>query len=131
MKDYNESIINILSQAVQQPSIDIQVSGVVNTGTGVSLEVISPILIQLHSELVRQLDDVLIARDKCEYLPHITIQNKVTAFKAFKTAEELNHSFKPQTIQATGLCCWEIEKGNWKLIQTFSFSTQLLSKELE
>lgn len=55
----------------------------------------------------------LTGKDKKKLWPHITVQNKVTAWKALQTATELRKDFKPFTIQATGFSLWHFNKGPW------------------
>ena len=61
----------------------------------------------------KKFDNHLLKKDRKKFKPHVTIQNKVTAYKAFKTHEFLNETFKPFTLMATGFSCWYFKKGYW------------------
>ncbi len=45
--------------------------------------------------------------------PHITIHNKATVYKAFKTHEKLLADFKPFGITAIGFTTWFYTEKQW------------------
>jgi hypothetical protein len=58
-------------------------------------------------------DTYLICNDRKILKPHITIQNKVTTYKAQKTQALLLKDFKPFVVNALGFTSWYYVKGYW------------------
>ena len=63
----------------------------------------------------------LIRNDRKILTPHITIQNKVTAYKAYKTHALLLADFKPFVVQAIGYISWYYAKGYWEMKEEYLF----------
>lgn len=116
----DETIEKIITDACKISPMSLQVSEIKNIGNGVAYAIRSEELQQLHKKLQQQFDSNLISQDRNKLWPHITVQNKVTAFKAKQTAEKLRENFLPFTITATGIRSllyldgpWEA-KGQWQ-----------------
>lgn len=112
-------IEEILQTAVKRNIIDLLVSGVHNTGNGVSFTVVSEELLQLHKELQLLFDPHLCTKDRAELRPHITVQHRVTAYKAKQTEEILMKDFEPFSIQGIGLATWLYMKGPWRPLNNY------------
>jgi len=75
----------------------------------------------LHKRMQEAFMPWLNFKDQQEIWPHVTIQNKATAFKAHQLFEQLSADFKPFTIMATGFNTWLYLKGPWKSMETYNF----------
>ena len=64
----------------------------------------------------------LTAQDRNKLWPHITIQNKVTAYKALVTHTLLDPKFVPFTIRAQGLSVWKYLNGPWEHMSDHLFT---------
>jgi len=116
-------IAEVLQTAVKRNIIDLQIAGVSNTGNGVAFTVISEELLQLHKELQLLFDPHLRAKDRTKLWPHITVQHRVTAYKAKQTQEILMKDFEPFSIRGTGLATWLYLKGPWQPLHNYLFTT--------
>lgn len=113
---------DVLHQLTNRPLMQVNLPGLVNTGNGVAYIVESAQLLTLHATMQDLFKPYLIAKDRRKWHPHITVQNKVTAFKAMQTTKYLLQHFKPFSIVATGITAWYYLKGPWQLKQFYSFS---------
>ncbi|SJZ39091.1 2'-5' RNA ligase family protein [Sediminibacterium ginsengisoli] len=116
-----KEIHSILSAAVMQQAMELAVTGIVLWKKGVAFTIDSPQLQEFHSGLQHALEKWTCAKDQKPLKPHITIQNKVTAFKASLTHKKLAAGFVPFTILATGLDCFHFSKGKWERIAFYPF----------
>ena len=111
-----------LKKAATRSIINMEVTGIKNIANGVFYNVESTELLALHKKLQQSFKPWLITKDRKKLWPHITIQNKVTAYKASQTAALILLDFKPFTLQGTGFTVWQYCKGPWKLVQQYPFS---------
>lgn len=115
------SIPETLLQYSQRAPMTLQVSDIVNFGTGVAYTLHAPALQKLHTDLQAAFDPWLVRQDRQPLRPHITIQNKVTAFKAAQLHAQLKETFLPFDITATGFGTWAYLQGPWKALDKFVF----------
>lgn len=115
------AIPGILQQYAQRPVMSLSVNGVVNFGTGVAYTLQSPLLQELHTSLQKEFDPWLVRQDRQPLRPHITIQNKVTDFKAAQLHAQLTENFTPFDITAVGFGAWAYLRGPWKALDKFMF----------
>ncbi len=115
------AIIEGLMGAAARGPIILNVAGIVNFGKGVAYRLVSDDLQMLHQQLQKVFDPWLIKQDRQPLRPHITVQNKVTAYKAEQLHQLLLQDFTPFDIQVTGLQTWRYLHGPWKALETFSF----------
>lgn len=115
-------IIDILKESAKHKPMTLDITQVLNFGNAVAFIVSSAALSTLHGRLQKAFQPFLISQDRNKLRPHITIQNKVTSFKAKQTHELLNSGFKPFSIQGTGFKTWSYLKGPWKEREFFPFS---------
>ena len=106
----------------KRKSFSMEVTGVKNIGRGVVYTIYSPELQQLHKQMQLAFSNILIPQDKGKLAPHITVQNKVTANKANVLHQNLSQSFKPFSVQATGIATWLYLKGPWEKKAEFLFA---------
>ncbi len=110
----NEPIIQeTLHNLQNRKPINIDVTGIKNMATGVAFNLQSVELQQLHKQLQQTFKPYLTLKDKKKIWPHITIQNKVTAFKATQTAHLLSQDFKPFSFSGIGFSTWFFHKNKW------------------
>lgn len=105
----------------QRAPMVLQVNDIVNFGTGVAYTLHAPALQELHKDLQAAFDPWLVRQDRQPLRPHITIQNKVTAFKAAQLQAQLKETFLPFDITATGFATWAYLQGPWKALEKFMF----------
>jgi 2'-5' RNA ligase len=110
-----------MHQLTKQHSLQIEVNGITNIGKGIIFNLYSPDLQALHKNLKAQFTPFLISKDRRAFVPHITIQNRVTAYKAAQTFQSLTQQFKPFVICGEGIAVWQYLKGPWQLLQFYPF----------
>lgn len=119
-----ESVIReALPRFAQRPALQLEVSGVVNFGAGVAFTITSAALQQMHVEMQQAFAPWLVRQDRQPLRPHITIQNKVTAFKAQQLQAGLMADFSPHKITAIGINTWYYIGGPWKPAVFYPFSS--------
>lgn len=99
----------------------LEVNAVKSIGTGVIFCIASEELQTLHESMQQMFMPWLKRQDQQLLRPHITIQNKVTEFKATRLLEELQSTFIPFTITATGFSTWYYLGGPWRHAGFFPF----------
>ena len=117
----NIKIDNILEHFSKRKCFELKIADIVLQDKGVAYEIECEELLQLHKAMQDDLSKYLIRNDKKKLWPHITIQSKVTAFKAFKTHAGLLSTFKPLTATAIGFECWYYVKGYWEKKEEYLF----------
>ncbi len=115
-------IDEVLKKAAARAIINMEVTGIKNIVSGVFYNVESAELLALHKTLQQSFKPWLITKDRKKLWPHITIQNKVTAYKSSQTTALLTADFNPFTIQGTGFTVWQYCKGPWKFVQHYPFN---------
>jgi hypothetical protein len=110
-----------LQESARHKHISLHVNEIRNLGNGVAYSIQSLQLQQFHANLQRIFMPWLNSKDQELLWPHITIQNRVTAFKAQTLFERLNKDFTPFEITATGINTWLYLRGPWRLVDTYPF----------
>jgi 2'-5' RNA ligase len=110
-----------LENVTRREPFVLTVAGIINFGNGVAYRLESGPLQALYRQLQEVFDPWLIRQDRQPLRPHITIQNKVTAFKAKQLHEALQHDFLPFEIMGVGLKTWRYLHGPWKAAETYPF----------
>jgi 2'-5' RNA ligase len=105
----DDTLQNLLSL---QP-LELEVTGLKNMGNGVAFTIECVELMVLHKNLQQSLSSYLISQDRKKLWPHITVQNKVTAFKAKQTLELLLENFQPFSATGIGVDTWLYMQGPW------------------
>jgi len=126
-----EPMINEVLEAVAQRKIfSLNVPDVKHIGNGVAYAIRSATVQEMHLQLQKRFNRWLTGQDRKRIWPHITIQNKVTAFKSMQLYTELKKDFKPFEIKATGLSTWRYLKGPWEHLSDFDFREEPVNYEL-
>lgn len=110
----NSAIENGLAAHSKHPTFELLTVNLILQKTSVAYSMQSDALQQLHAQMQQTFEPYLIRNDRKTLTPHITIQNKVTAYKAFKTHALLLTDFKPFVAQALGFTSWYYVKGYWE-----------------
>lgn len=116
------AILQALPVFAQQPAMTIQVTHIQYTGNWVAYALQCQPLQQLHATMQQAFHHWLTRQDKKVLSPHITIQNKVTAYKAELLYQQLQQQFTPFQLQAIGLQTWLYRKGPWKALEYYPFT---------
>ena len=109
-----KKISEVLKEITKKPEMLLDVSAVKSIGNGVAFEIKSAALMQLHQYLQQQFSPRLTTQDRKKLWPHITIQNKVTAYKASQTLAQVQADFKPFSIRSIGIGSWLYKDGPWE-----------------
>lgn len=117
----NAAIDSALVATADREPLLLEAVGVHNMGNGVAFAMASSVLDTLHRSLQQHFDPWLIPQDRQRLWPHITIQNKVTAFKAQTLHRQLSGGFTPFTVPATGLQTWYYRGGPWEPAALYPF----------
>ncbi len=104
----------IFEQIFTIDKFDMQVVNIQNNHNFIAYEISSPYLVDIHSTLQIAFSKFLHLKDREILWPHITIQNKVTEYKAKKTHQKLLETFVPFTITAIGISSWFYTKNKWE-----------------
>lgn len=110
-----------LAAFASHPPIRLLINEIRHLGNGVAYSIESEELQQLHQKMQHTFMTWLNTKDQQPIWPHITIQNKATAFKAQQLFEKLSENFIPFEITAIGINTWLYLKGPWKALETFPF----------
>lgn len=117
-------VVAVLEEQSRREPFTLQVTGTRNLGNGVAFELHASQFAALHETLQSRFSAMLTSQDRRKRRPHITIQNKVTAYKALQTLEALRDEKVPSSIKATGFSLWQYEKGPWRHLRDFPFGKQ-------
>lgn len=110
----NSLIDEILISLSKRASFEMSVAELKSIGNGVAYSISSGEVQKLHNQMQQAFDPFLVGKDRQKIWPHITVQNKVTAYKAQVLLKELSAGFVPFTINATGFAVWYYLKGPWE-----------------
>ncbi|MCY7292332.1 MAG: 2'-5' RNA ligase family protein [Ferruginibacter sp.] len=114
-------IDNSIEKFSKRKPFELDITNIILQENGVAYEIESEELLQLHKAMQEDLSRYLIRNDRKKLWPHITIQSKVTGYKAFKTHKALLSAFKPISATAIGFSCWYYLKGYWKMKEEYLF----------
>lgn len=117
-----ERIPEMLTNFAKRAILNLAVNKVHLMGTCVAYTLVSDELKHLHEQMQNAFAPWLIKQDQQPLRPHITVQNKVTAFKAQQLYQELAENFTPFIIKTTGFSTWKYLKGPWKHLHKYPFS---------
>lgn len=112
---------SIRELASKQMVFPVEVTGLRSLGRGVAYTLVSPELLTLHRKLAASLENCLIPQDRQRFMPHVVIQNKVTAAEARTLMVRLQVDFTSSSTTALGLDLWQYLGGPWQHEETFYF----------
>ncbi|PSL45622.1 2'-5' RNA ligase superfamily protein [Chitinophaga niastensis] len=117
-------IYETLTVLSKQTPFTLKVNGLHRFENGVAYTLASDILQTLHQSMQEKWKAWLVWRDQQPLWPHITIQNKVTAFKSQQLHEKLGAAFVPFEVAAVGITTWLYLNGPWERVAYFPFTSQ-------
>ena len=117
----NIDIENALAAFAKRPTFESVIADIILHKNSVAYSIQSHTLQQLHAEMQQVFEPFLIRNDRKILTPHITIQNKVTAYKAYKTHALLLKDFNPFAVKAFGFTSWYYVKSYWEKKEEYSF----------
>jgi 2'-5' RNA ligase superfamily len=115
-------VYDTLDEISKTNIFEMQVVGIKNIENFVAYDITSPNLQNIHLEMQKTFANMLNEKDKEILWPHITIHNKATVYKAFKTHKKLLVDFKPFSITAIGFTTWLYAKKVWVKKEDYLFS---------
>lgn len=107
--------------ASRQYEFDLRFESVEFIGRGSVARIESPALVSLRNKLANYWSDYLTPQDRQKFMPHVTIQNKVSPDEAKLVFEQLKTLWQPRTGAATALQLWHYRNGPWQLANEFNF----------
>ncbi len=100
---------------------EMQVSNIKNVENFVAYEITSPTLLTIHATMQNTFANMLNEKDREILWPHVTVHNKATVYKAFKTHKKLLDDFEPFDITAIGFSTWFYAKKEWVKKEDYLF----------
>lgn len=127
---YNLPVGNNLVQAtllkmISTVQFQMKVNSLICINNFVAYQIESSDLANIHLDIQFALKKFLHYKDLQPLWPHITIQNKGTAYKAFKTHQYLTLQFAPFNITALGFSTWLYANKRWAKDEDFLFKNNL------
>jgi len=107
--------------------VELRFDRVVFLGFGVALRVRSAELEQLRNKIRTMIGGEFSRQDTQTWMPHVTVQNKVTAESARQLHHALARGFSERVGAATGLLIWQYLGGPWTLADRIAFTGDLKS----
>jgi hypothetical protein len=108
-----EIVHETLEQLCKTDIFYMQVVGIKNIENFVAYDIVSHTLQAIHVQMQTAFANMLNEKDKEILWPHITVHNKATEYKAFKTHQKLVENFEPFSITAIGFTTWFYAKKVW------------------
>jgi hypothetical protein len=116
-----ELLLHLARASSHSSAIPADVVGLRHLGGGVAFAIESPELQSTRSILKSAFAPWLNSQDMQRWQPHITIQNKASREAADTLCKELGESFRPHSIEITGLELWHYLGGPWKHEASLNF----------
>jgi 2'-5' RNA ligase superfamily len=114
-------VYDTLQQLRKTKAFDMQVVGIKYIENFVAYEIAFSALQNMHAEMQTIFTSIINEKDRELLWPHITVHNKATVYKAFKTHEKLLIDFKPFSIKAIGFTTWFYAKKIWVKKEDYLF----------
>jgi hypothetical protein len=116
-----EIVYDTLDEISKTNIFEMEVVGIKNIENFVAYDISSPILQNIHSAMQASFENMLNEKDREKLWPHVTVHNKATIYKAFKTHEKLLVDFEPFSITAIGFTTWFYAKKAWVKKEDYLF----------
>ena len=109
----NELFLNSLKAVADIQQILMETECILPFNNGMAYAAKNDYLQRLHAVLQQNFIKDFSGKDRKIWKPHITIQNKVTTYKAKKNYQELSANFEPFTFKAEGFNVYEYANKKW------------------
>ena len=119
---YEAEVRADVERSAERPVYDVDVVRVRSLGRGVAYDLRSTELAAQRGALARRWQPWLTPQDARPHAAHVTVQNRVTPERARALLRELEASFVPEAVRATGLALWRYLGGPWEPLATYRFS---------
>lgn len=119
-------VYETLHQLSNTNAFEMQVVGIKNIENFVAYDIVSPTLQHIHVAMQSSFANMLNEKDREILWPHITVHNKATVYKAFKTHEKLLANFNPFNITAFGFTTWLYAKKEWVWQKDYLFESSFI-----
>jgi hypothetical protein len=113
------ALLNAVS--TRQKPLDVAVGEARTTERGVAVFLHSPQLLSLREMLAAEWWSWLTDQDTAGFVPHVTIQNNVSAGEAHRTRADIAGRLRLSRIRGVGLHLWRYRDGRWEDAQLFRF----------
>jgi 2'-5' RNA ligase superfamily len=114
-------VYDTLNEISKTNIFEMQIADIKNIENFVAYDIASTTLLNIHAKMQTAFLNMLNEKDKEKLWPHITVHNKATVYKAFKTHEKLLLDFKPFNITAIGFTTWYYAKKAWVKKEDYLF----------
>lgn len=115
------AVIELLQSSAAISHQKISVNRLIHFNNGLAYGLSNETLQSLHANLQQNAVLKLATKDRKLWKPHITIQNKVTAYKATLLYKELSKTFNPFTFTVQGFSCYVYIRRQWQQPFTIPF----------
>lgn len=105
--------------AAEFAPVDGEVAGLMSLGRGVAVQLASPAMLRLRSEIADHFHGMLTRQDQHAPRLHVTIQNKVSPQEAKALLERLQGSIAPGAFRFRGLGLFRYRGGPWEPLREF------------
>ena len=120
--EHEDALRADLEASARRPAYDVDVVRVRSLGRGVAYDLRSAELAAQRADLARRWEPWLTPQDARAHAAHVTVQNTVTPEQARALLRELQASFVPAVVRATGLVLWRYLGGPWEPLGAYRFS---------
>ncbi len=119
--DLGEIEDELAERCWQAEPFTARASGLRFTGNGVAIVIDAPELVALRLGVAQSWAHALSPQDRQRFMPHVTVQNKVTPAHARQTFDALQAVFEPFDVVIEGLELWHYRGGPWSPAGRFPF----------
>lgn len=116
-----EELVDLLKDLAKAAPPPARVSGVMKLGNGTAIAIDSPLMVDLHGQIVERMHGLLTRQDAQPLRLHVTVQNKVTSQAAKALQTELAEQLQPRSFRFRGFGLYAWEDGLWRPLRVVSF----------
>ena len=107
----------------KEPAPPARISGIMGLGTGNAYRIESLVLDDMRWRLAEAFAPLLMAQDRADWVPHVTVQNKVKPSVAKVTKDAIAATFRPRPLSIIGLAAYHYRDGPWEEIAGYAFGS--------
>lgn len=117
--DELERLIAVIARDTPRPAALVR--DIYSLGGGVAFRIDSPDLLAIRARIADRFHGLLTVQDQAVPRLHVTVQNKVTPAAARELLADLMKSFRPVSLEVTGLAAYHYRGGPWEPAFTRNF----------
>lgn len=118
---YEDELRDLLAAEAKARPVPARLEGVMSLGGGTALKLTSPAMLALRERIAERFHGLLTAQDQQVPRLHVTVQNKVSSFKAKALQAELAAVIEPRDFTFAGLALHRYRGGPWEPVKRWSF----------